>query len=317
MLYLFTWNNSYLLQRELITWRDAFKKKYWDENVTHLKSLETTQIQHLQELLLSRSIFSEKRLVVIEDFPYPSHKAFSWASLIEEFILSNLSAIPEDTFVVFSSLNPDKRKASYKKLSKLCEVKNFNISWEEQVFDILIKKYKTTIQDDALRRVIYLKWWDIQKSINEIEKLSIKNTPVTLNRVNEILSAEFEESIFVFIDTLLERKSNTLFSELRNIISSSSIYPVYQWILANLRMFLYIEHLKNQGKSQWEISDVLKLWNRSFLVRKKHNTNFSQLKTLYEHLLKFDKNMKFWKFVSSDEKDLQKELKKIFILFLS
>jgi hypothetical protein len=70
---------------------------------------------------------------------------------------------------------------------------------------------------------------------------------------------EFEESIFVFIDTLLQRDAVKIFSELNNLVTYSNLYAIYQSIVANLRVFLYIEFLKSQKKSPKEIGDILKL----------------------------------------------------------
>ena len=70
---------------------------------------------------------------------------------------------------------------------------------------------------------------------------------------------EFEESIFVFIDTLLQRDARKIFIELKNLIEFSNLYAIYQSIIANLRIFLYIEYLKHKKISPKEIGDILKL----------------------------------------------------------
>jgi hypothetical protein len=43
------------------------------------------------------------------------------------------------------------------------------------------------------------------------------------------------------------------------MLQFSDFYAVYQSILANIRIFLYIEYLKSQRKSSKEISEILKL----------------------------------------------------------
>jgi len=169
MIYLFTWNSRYLIQEEAQKWKHAFGDKYGIENVTHIASLGGTSADFLIESMLSRSLFSEKRLVLIDWFPYSWERAFSWASEIEKNILENLTNIPEETLVVFLSENPDKRKTWFKQLSKKAEVKNFSLSWEDEVFGILTKKYWNNIDSRALQRLIFIKWGDLQKSISEIE----------------------------------------------------------------------------------------------------------------------------------------------------
>ena len=126
MLYLFTGNNRYLIQQEAQKWKKAFWEKYGVENVVYITNLENISEDFLLENMLSQSLFSPKRLVLIDGFPFSGERAFSWASELEKTILENIEKIPEDILVVFLSENPDKRKTAYKKLSKLAEVKLYN-----------------------------------------------------------------------------------------------------------------------------------------------------------------------------------------------
>ena len=316
MIYLFTWNSRYLIQQEAQKWKHAFGDKYGVENVTHISSLEGTSADFIIESMLSRSLFSEKRLVLIDWFPFSWEKSFSGASDMEKTILENIENTPEETLVVFLSENPDKRKTWFKQLSKLADVKNFSVSWEDEVFQILTKKYWNNIDSRALQRLIFIKGWDLQKSISEIEKLRITKDQISLQDIETILIPEFEESIFVFIDTLLSKNKQKIFSEFQNLLDFSNMYALYQSIIANLRVFLYIEFLKSQKKSPNEIGDILKLWNRQFLINKRHASSYKDIQTLYINLLNFDKNMKFWKFISSDEEDMKRELERVFLRFI-
>lgn len=317
MIYLFTWNNRYLIQQEAQKWKQAFWDKYGEENISHIASLENTSKEIISESLVSRSLLSEKRLVIIDGFPYSWEKNFSWAADIEKLILEQSSNIPEEVLVVFLSENPDKRKSWFKSLAKIAEVKEFSVSWEDAVYALLSQKYWNRIASQALQRLIFLKGWNLEKSLWEIEKLLISNEKIELQHIEENIIPEFEESIFVFIDTLLQKKATKVLDEFWNLLEYSNMYAVYQSIIANLRVFLYIEHLKHNKKSPSEITDILKLGNRSFLINKRHNTSHADIQTLYQNLLTFDKKMKFGKYISSDEEDLQKELERIFLRFLA
>lgn len=317
MLYLFTGNNSYLIIQEAQKWKNAFKEKYGEENVIHISSLETVSSDFISKSLLGRSLFSEKRLVIIDGFPLSWERQFSWAADIEKIIIETLENIPEETLVVFLSVSPDKRKTSYKTLSKLSEIKEFSSSGEGDTIQILQKSYSDVIDYRALKLLVMLKWGDLQKSISEIEKLKILKNKIELIDIESHTTPEFEESIFVFIDTLLSKNPKKIFSDFHNLLSFSNFYSVYQSVIANLRVFLYIELLKSQKKSLYEIGNILKLWNRQFLIQKNYRANLSDIRKLYINLLNFDKNMKFWNFLSSDEKDLQKEVEGVFLIFLS
>lgn len=328
MIYLFTWNNNYLINQEVLRWKNGFIEKHGEENVTHISSLDWNTKNTISETLVSRSIFAEKRLVIVSGFPFSWEKSFAWAAELEEQINSLIPEIPDEVLLVFSCINPDKRKKWWKTLSSSATIKQFNINWEDEVFNILQQKYRSKIEPTALRRLILIKWWNLQKSISEIEKLLI--SPLTTlskhdrgdyqiisSDVDSFILPEFEESIFVFIDTLLQRNWKKIFSELINLIDSSNLYAVYQSILANLRVYLYIELLKSQKKSSKEIWNILKLWNRAFLVNKAHKSKFKSISSLYNNLLEFDKNMKLWRFTSSDPTDMHRELENVFVKFLA
>jgi len=317
MIYLFTGNNDFLIKQEALHWKKAFWEKHGSDNVIHISQLEHASKNTISEALLARSIFMEKRLVIIEGFPYSWEKAFAWSSEKETLILETIENISEDLLVVFVAPNPDKRKSWFKKLSKQAETKDFSISWDSQIESILQKKYSGKIESSALSRLIFLKWSNLEKCISEIQKLLIATDKISNSDVNNYIMPEFEVSIFTFIDTILEKKKETLFKDFNNLIENSNLYALYQSIIANLRVFLYIELLKSKKTPVSKIGDILKLWNRAFLVNKKHKSNYNQIKTLYIDLLGFDKNMKFWKFINTDEKDLKQELEKIFLKFLA
>ncbi|MCD5375315.1 hypothetical protein LR010_02600 [Candidatus Gracilibacteria bacterium] len=315
MIYLFTGNNDYLIREEVLRWKTGFTQKHGNENITHITSLDVNSKNHISETLLSRSIFAEKRLVIIEGFPYSGEKGFLGASELETQILGCIQSLPEEVLVLFVSVNPDKRKSGFKQLKTLSQLKEFNIGGEDEVFSILSRKYGKHIDANTLRRLIFLKGGDLQKSISEIEKLLIINDQITAKHLQDTIIPEFEESIFSFIDTLLQRDANKIFSELDNLILYSNLYAVYQSIVANLRVFLYIELLKKNRTSPKDIGDILKLGNRSFLINKSHKSKYKNISKLYIDLLNFDKNMKFGKFISSDEEDLKRELESIFLKF--
>lgn len=326
MIYIFTWNNEYLIIQEVLRWKNAFIEKHGEENITYITSLHSETKNIISEILISRSLFMEKRLVIISGFPFSWEKSFAWAAELEEKIISLIADIPDEVLVVFSSVNPDKRKKWWKSLVSKATLKEFSIHSQDEVFQLLKQKYTTKIEPTALRRLILIKWWNYQKCISEIEKLLLSPLEsrekydrgdylIVSQDIDTYILAEFEESIFVFIDTLLDRNWKRIFSELQNLINWSNIYAVYQSILWNLRVFLYIEFLKSMKTSPKEIGEILKLWNRSFLINKSHKSKFKSISRLYNNLLDYDKNMKSWKFISSESRDMQRELENILLKF--
>ena len=317
MLYFFTWNNHYLIRQEVLRWKYGFGIKQSEDVIHHINDLSSISSEDLRDTLVARSFLSEKRMIIIDDFPYSSEKSFSWASEKESLILKMLPHIPEENIVIFSSLNPDKRGVSYKKIIEYAKVTELSIKNIEDTKALLSKKYEENISMQNISKILLLKWNNYEKTLWEIEKLLLTRNYIEQNDIEKHISPEFEESIFVFIDSILEKNPKRILRELQNILQFTNFYAFYQSLLANIRIFVFIEYFKSYKKSQSEIVDIMKLWNRQFLVGKRHASSFFELKKLYTHLIDFDKSMKTWKFISSDERYLVKEIEAIFLKFLS
>ena len=122
-----------------------------------------------------------------------------------------------------------------------------------------------------------------------------------------------EESIFQIIDLVLNKQIPEAVNKINIILNETNIFAFYNNLLSNLRTSLFILKLKQEKKTQSEISKILDLWNRSFLIGKNYKINFNELKNLYINLVNIDKNLKTWKLVSSEEEDIKFEIEKYLI----
>ena len=122
-----------------------------------------------------------------------------------------------------------------------------------------------------------------------------------------------EESIFQIIDLVLNKQIPEAVDKINIILNETNIFAFYNNLLSNLRTSLFILKLKQEKKTQSEISKILDLWNRSFLIGKNYKINFHELKDLYINLVNIDKNLKTWKLVSSEEEDIKFEIEKYLI----
>ena len=97
------------------------------------------------------------------------------------------------------------------------------------------------------------------------------------------------------------------------ILEQTNIYAFYNNLLANLRIQVYIWKFKNLEISPNKISELLELWNRSFLVWKNYKINFKPLENLYINLVNLDKKMKTWNMIWTEENDFKFELEKVIL----
>lgn len=302
MIYLFTWNSSFLIDDAVKKWKNQFIEKYGDFNLLQIKELDENILETLHQNMLSEWFMWEKKLIIIELNSDLEEK-------IQEFILKNIISIPENNMILFSYPQPDKRLKLYKQLYDLSQVKEFDSENEQDVEKIISARYKN-ITTDALRLLIRYKANNTQKIVNEIEKLSILYENIDVNHIKNIIMPELEENIFLIIDDILNKNIIDSLKKIDTILNQVNIYAFYNNLIANLRTSVFIMKLKKENRSQAEITNILWLWNKSFLINKKYNINFEKLEKIYIDLVKLDKKIKSWKLLWTEEDDFRFELEK-------
>jgi len=61
MIYLFTWNNDFLIREKTKKWKDLFAEKHGDFNLVHIKDIDEVDGNFLSENLLAQSFFAGKK----------------------------------------------------------------------------------------------------------------------------------------------------------------------------------------------------------------------------------------------------------------
>lgn len=308
MLYLFTWNNEYLVKEEIKKWKNHFLEKYWDFNLIHIKNIEDQDKTSLSGNLLASSFMSEKKLVIIENI-----EKLEKDEQKKEYFMSIFSKIPDDNIVLLSSNSLQERSLLYKKCLEVWEVKRFDIKNIYETKSFIEKKYNWNIEQKAIDKIVSYKSNNLAKIINELDKLFITKKQVKEQDIIDYIIPEFEETIFVLVDKILNEDKKNLFKDLDIILDNIDIYAFYNMLIWNLRNIVYIQFLKQLWNKKESIIKDLALWNRWFLVDKKYKLSNQNLFKLYFDFIDFDQNMKYWKLIWSSKEDLKYELQKILI----
>ena len=307
MNYIFTWNSEFLITEALNKWKKQFIEKYSDFNLTHLKEIKNLDKNILKDAILSGSLFSSEKKLIILDINNDI-----WDE-VEDFLIKNLEKKPQENIIILNYFLPDKRKKFWKNIKNISEIKEFNLENEEDTKKIINSKFSWKIDLEAINTIIKYKSNKINKIIPELEKLKITKSFITKKDIEENIVPELEESIFQIIDLVLNKQIPEAVDKINIILNETNIFAFYNNLLSNLRTSLFILKLKQEKKTQSEISKILDLWNRSFLIGKNYKINFYELKNLYINLVNIDKNMKMWKLVSSEEEDIKFEIEKYLI----
>ena len=307
MNYVFTWNSEFLITEALNKWKKQFIEKYSDFNLTHLKEIKNLDKNILKDTILSGSLFSSEKKLIILDINNDI-----WDEL-EDFLIKNLEKKPQENIIILNYFLPDKRKKFWKNIKNISEIKEFNLENEEDTKKIINSKFSWKIDLEAINTIIKYKSNKINKIIPELEKLTITKSFITKIDIEENIVPELEESIFQIIDLVLNKQIHEAVNKINIILNETNIFAFYNNLLSNLRTSLFILKLKQEKKTQSEISKILDLWNRIFLIWKNYKINFNELKNLYINLVNIDKNLKTWKLVSSEEEDIKFEIEKYLI----
>lgn len=307
MNYVFTWNSEFLITEALNKWKKQFIEKYSDFNLIHLKEIKNLDKNILKDAILSGSLFSSEKKLIILDINNDI-----WDEL-EDFLIKNLEKKPQENIIILNYFLPDKRKKFWKNIKNISEIKEFNLENEEDTKKIINSKFSWKIDLEAINTIIKYKSNKINKIIPELEKLTITKDFITKIDIEENIVPELEESIFQIIDLVLNKQIPEAVDKINIILNETNIFAFYNNLLSNLRTSLFILKLKQEKKTQSEISKILDLWNRSFLIGKNYKINFYELKNLYINLVNIDKNLKTWKLVSSEEEDIKFEIEKYLI----
>lgn len=281
-------------------------EKYSDFNLLHIKDFSNLKTDFLASNMFWTSFLWEKKLIIIDlnnDID----------SNLSDFFINNLQNIPETNIVLFNYFEPDKRLKLYKEIDKQAIKKEFNQKDANDTYWIIQNKYSGKISAKAINLIISYKANNLEKIVQEIEKLLILHDFIDEKEITENIVPELEQSIFILIDDILNLKINYALENIKIITTQMNIYAFYNNLLANLRTNVFISKLKNEKKPNLEINQILSLWNKSFLTNKNYKISYSKLKNLYINLIDLDKKMKSWKMLGSEDKDFLLEIENVLL----
>lgn len=316
MIYLFTWNSQFLIDRKIASWKKVFLEKYGDFNLIHIRDIDAVSLDFLSENLLSWAFLWDKKMIIIEDFFKKAKKDNEDDTKENDantlnFLLDIFPKIPEETIVVLTSTSILKTSKIYKYLKDFWKIEEFSIKDDIDLKKHLENIYSWLVDNKAMDLLISYKASDIYKIVSEIDKLLIVNDFVSRELVEKYVRAELEQNIFPLLDDFLNLNKKWFFDKLEIILQRNSYFQFYWSFLSNLRLYPFIYKLKSDFYSSKKIIDELQLWNRWFLVDKNYKVSKTKIIEVYNNLVNLDLKMKSGEFVWINEEDFRFEFEKV------
>jgi len=279
MLFLFTWEEKFLLQQKLNKWKKAFIQKYDSKDFFSFRA-ENIEPQTIASLLMWWGLFDEKKLIVIYGLPKDSNKLNAIEKTkydsLEKILTEHIDYISSsDDIVILVSYKPDKRGKLFKFIS--AKIKEWKIKQElfpQKNTRGLTTYIKNTLScDDSMAKNILDKTGsDMQYIHNEISKLKVlqdvgKLTKIIIDDVNQYITDSNETDSFKLLDAMKSNKEESLkiIDKLKK--NSEDIHGIIGLIYWHIRSALLVMDQKIQWvDSSKIIASTLKL--HPFVVSK-------------------------------------------------
>lgn len=316
MIYIFSWNNHVALKNELQKWKERFLEKFWDFNFFHLTNIYQIEKVTLHEILVSWSFLWQKKLVLVE-LPEPKNEEEWWDTSIDSYLENIIEQIPQENIVVFYTNILNERHSLHKKLSQIGEARVFSISQDESSISSYLAQKYSELWRQEIDTIVKLKSGNLEKSLQEIEKLLTYSETPTVQDIFNNITPEPEESIFQFTNALFNQTIAEIHTSYQKLQEQMNFYYFYNSLLGSLRTTIFIENLRGKNFSPAKIDETLKLWKKSFLITKRYKLSRKKIEELYISIIKFDRKMKTGYTVGNQEEELFKELEINIILSLS
>lgn len=313
-IFLFTWENSYTLNKELKKRKNAFAEKNGTDSV-FVFNRENRDYGQIKQTIFSWWFFVTKKLVILYGIPLDTEKSNAIkAEEIEKLTEDIMNyPLPSEVVLVCVSYKPDKRGRFYKRFDKLDKdnppknqsekiLKSFVPLKDYELSNFVAQESKDlNLNSKVIETLIHKVWNDQFRLESEIDKLrywkKYYNEEITPKVVDEVCFGMIEEDIFQLLDlALTDAKSAIKFIQWlqddgldRNAVNGS-----FAWWLRNYLFVLdYADHWITNSK---EIAEELKQNPRAMmnitkklkLLKEKRNL----IQTLFKSIVDIDYDIK-------------------------
>lgn len=306
-LFLFNWQEKFLVYEELKRRKKSFTEKYWADNIFEFKSNEIN-VWTIFNAIFSWWLFVSKKLIIIFGIPKDtdSENKINEAKYteFENKFMNSVENLSEDVILCFVSFTPDKRLKLYKFLAENVSIKTYDKLKEAELKLFIKQKLGDLIWPDELQYFIELVWDDLFFVSNEINKLFFyckeKNTKITKKVIDQIVYPKAIVNSFAILDSMFFDKKKTL--DLLQTIQDTwwdhfqFLGMLYWW----LRAVIQIIDLAERGiKDNKILAEKLKL--HPFVIAKnmksidKLITKKDKIIEMFNLLINLDYNIKTWR----------------------
>lgn len=312
--YLFTWEETYLLDKELFRRKESFALKFGQESIFAF-DFENLDMGMVKQAVYGGGLFVTKKMVILQGIPYEgtSKPSAELQDQVEKFVddlIAKEGKIPEETLLVFVSTKPDKRLKFYKFLERNAVVKEFKQYKDSELKDFIISQLPGIyIPTDVVEYLLVKVGTDLYRLWFECEKLKIrceekKMTKIDHALVDKIVYGQVETDAFTLLDNLLSNKQKSI-QIIEKIQEDGKDWNMFAGMLYwSLKLSLFLVDFYQSGvKDSKEMASIMGVSSRQISKSMKNITHLqsmhSEMKVLYRGLIDLDWGIKSGKYPDS------------------
>lgn len=311
-IYLFTWEEKYLLDKEIKRWKDTFVAKFSPDSVFTFGSW-SFDIANFRQTVSEWGLFFSKKLVFVYGLPLDTDQtnkvnAETNESFVDYFMKN--PNISQDVLLIFVSYSPDKRSKLFKYLNENVNVKKFDklsgIKLKEFVLEFLPG---LKLAEDALDYFTFKVWSDLYRISLEAEKLSLyaKTRNLTLidkKTIDEVTFWMVETNAFLFMDYFIQYPQKAI-GVVDKLHDDGQDWNQTLWMIYRcMKIYIFlIDSYKQWIKDSKQIASIA--WIHPFAVAKQMKfidqimEKQNYIMWFYESLIDLDSGIKTGKYPDS------------------
>lgn len=274
--YLVHWSRDLLIDRYI-------NKTCESLDLVRLSPQEVTA-DKVKESCETLSMLSEKRVVVLENFPPASgEKMRGFSESEEKELLKYLNDIPDTCLLIITAREPDKKerkKSAWKTaVGKAGIVYDFEPLTGAQLKSFIVKRLKhsgkvsrPSVIDQFIADSGYGNKdidYDLYHLENDIRKVVAhsQGEEIIASDVALTLSTNPETNIFAMLDAVSRNRKDEAYRLLHNLlVNGDTVYKLLAMIVSQLELILEVKELREEGVMLPQISKILSV--HEFRVKK-------------------------------------------------
>ncbi|MFA6256264.1 MAG: hypothetical protein WC606_03700 [Candidatus Absconditabacterales bacterium] len=309
--FLFTGQETYLLDKELFRRKEGFLQKFGADSVFSF-SLDNLDIAQIKQAIYSSGLFTTKKLILVNGLPLDATTRLGTDTseqlqiFVEAWIKADVK-IPDDSLLVFISSTPDKRLKLYKFLEKNANVKEFSQLKNNDLEQFVKKELSDSLIDHATIQYFLSKVGsDLYRIWFECDKLRMRTKIKQQKKIDEamidlIVFGQVETDSFTLLKMLFTDKIQAI-KILEKIQNGGADRNQFIGMLYRAtKFYLFMIDLDEIGlKNSKDIASFLKM--NPWQVKNEYakigvlKANKKNIEIFYSGLIELDASIKSGKF---------------------